>query len=256
MGVVKTSVTEENERRDAGLPGTPSDADAGEARDTRPAASGNPSRRPRKARRSSGLADVRSLLAGNAALFGRRVKGRAARELRKHGRKRVAAAGAAGLAVVALVIWLAAATIGGNAPAPASTASPAAASGSATPTASRGALPLEGVGALDFQLGDCFKDFNPEDQESTIVACDSGHSAQLVAVQSYQGEDKYPGREQLKEKALGVCKDATLLAAPADVTLSFKLAYPSSTSWDKGDRRVDCYVVAEAGNVMMTSLLP
>ena len=41
-----------------------------------------------------------------------------------------------------------------------------------------------------------------------------------------------------------------------DYDLSYKLAYPSSRSWDKGDRRVDCYAVTDAGNVIKESLLP
>ncbi len=59
--------------------------------------------------------------------------------------------------------------------------------------ASRGPLPLEGVGPLDFQPGDCFKDFDPEAQQSTIVDCATGHSAQLIAVHHYQASDAYPG---------------------------------------------------------------
>ena len=128
----------------------------------------------------------------------------------------------------------------------------------ATPSgaASRGALPLEGVSALDFKLGDCFQDFDPEAAQSTVVDCGSGHSAQLVAVETYSEPGDYPGRDPLKQKALDACKAAELAEKSADYSLGYKLAYPSSTSWDKGDRRVDCYIIAETGNVIMESLLP
>lgn len=109
---------------------------------------------------------------------------------------------------------------------------------------------------MDFQLGDCFKDFDPEAPASTVVDCATGHSAQLVAVEHYAAADSYPGRDPLKQKALDACKAAPLTDKQSGYELSYKLAYPSSTSWDKGDRRVDCYITAGTGNTIMESLLP
>jgi hypothetical protein len=172
---------------------------------------------------------------------------------RRQGLPRVAAA-AAGLAVLGLLIWWASSVLGGGTRPAAGEDSPAAPS-SAVPAA-RDALPLEGVSALDFRLGDCFKDFDPEAPQSTVVACDTGHSAQLVAIETYPGAHSYPGRDPLKQKALDACKAAPLTEKSSDYVLSYKLAYPSSTSWDKGDRRVDCYVVADTGNALKESLLP
>ena len=86
--------------------------------------------------------------------------------------------------------------------------------------------------------------------------CATGHSAQLVAVEKYAADDSYPGREPLKQKARDACKAAPLTEKAGDYDLSYKLAYPSSRSWDKGDRRVDCYVATDAGNVIKESLLP
>lgn len=114
---------------------------------------------------------------------------------------------------------------------------------------------MEGVSALDFRLGDCFKDFDPGAPQSTVVACETGHSAQLIAIETYAASDAYPGRDPLKKKALDACKGAPVTDKSADYVLSYKLAYPSSTSWDKGDRRVDCFVTADTGNVIMESLL-
>ena len=119
----------------------------------------------------------------------------------------------------------------------------------------RPSLPLANVGPLDFRVGDCFKDFDPEASKSTVVACTSDHSAQLVAVTHYADGDAYPGREGLKTRARETCQTAALTEKSNDYNLNYRLAYPSTASWAKGDRRVDCYVTA-SGNVIKASLLP
>ncbi|QNE16551.1 hypothetical protein FYJ92_17170 [Pseudarthrobacter sp. NBSH8] len=125
-----------------------------------------------------------------------------------------------------------------------------------TPLATPLPLPREGVGPPDYRLGDCFKDFDPAALRSTVVACDTGHSAQLVAVFRYPAVGSYPGREALAAKALEACQAARLAPAANEYTLNFQRAYPSSTSWESGDRRVDCYVTADGGNVINASVLP
>lgn len=165
------------------------------------------------------------------------------------------AAGLAAVAVLGLLIWWLTSLGAAKQDSAESSRTPAAGGVSASPTA-RGPLPLEGVGPLDFRLGDCFKDFDANAATSTVVACDSGHSAQLVAVESYGASDSYPGRDPLKQRALDACKAATLTEKSSEYVLNYKLAYPSSSSWGTGDRRVDCYVAADAGNVIKESLLP
>ncbi|WP_426228414.1 septum formation family protein [Pseudarthrobacter sp. DSP2-3-2b1] len=127
---------------------------------------------------------------------------------------------------------------------------------SPTPLATPLALPREGVAPAEFRLGDCFKDFDPESLRTTVVACDTPHSAQLVAVFRYPTVGQYPGREALAAKALEACQAARLAPAANDYVLNFQRAYPSSTSWASGDRRVDCYVTADGGNVINASALP
>lgn len=136
-------------------------------------------------------------------------------------------------------------------PAPGTTES---ASPSAQPT--RGQLPLDGVSALDYQLGDCFENFDPEATESRVVPCTSGHSAQLIAVHRYPESDSYPGIAALREKGREICQGAGLTDAVANYVLMQRNAYPSDTSWEQGDRRVDCYVTADKGNIIMESLIP
>ncbi len=163
---------------------------------------------------------------------------------------------AAVLATLGLLVWWAVAAFAGSDQPSSDGGSPAPAASSASAPPSRGALPLEGVNPLDFQLRDCFKDFDPDAQQSTVVDCATGHSAQLVAVEKYGADESYPGREPLRQKARNACKAAPLTDKAGDYDLSYKLAYPSSRSWEKGDRRVDCYAVTDAGNVIKESLLP
>jgi hypothetical protein len=126
----------------------------------------------------------------------------------------------------------------------------------AAPAASpRPSLPLANVSPLDFRVGDCFKDFDPEASKSTVVACTADHSAQLVAVTHYADGDAYPGRDALKTRARETCQTAALTEKSNAYNLNYRLAYPSTASWAKGDRRVDCYVTA-SGNIIKASLLP
>jgi hypothetical protein len=125
-----------------------------------------------------------------------------------------------------------------------------------TPPATPLPLPREGVQPADYALGDCFKDFDPESLSSTVVPCDTGHSAQLVALFRYPERGSYPGAEALKAKALEACQAARLGPAANDYDLNFERSFPSTTSWESGDRRVDCYVTSPGGNVITASVLP
>ncbi|KQN87271.1 hypothetical protein ASE96_11335 [Arthrobacter sp. Leaf69] len=162
---------------------------------------------------------------------------------------------AAAVVVVGLLVWLVA-SLGGGSKQPVADTSPAASATTSAAPVKRGPLPLKGVGPLEFQPGDCFKDFDPEAPESTVVDCSTGHSAQLIAVHHFEDSAGYPGLNALKDKGRETCRNAQLAAAATGYDLKQRNAYPSSTSWDNGDRRVDCYVTADAGNVIKESLIP
>ena len=89
------------------------------------------------------------------------------------------------------------------------------------------------MGALDYRLGDCFQDFDPEATESTVVACTAGHSAQLVAVHWYPDADSYPGIAALREKGREICQGAGLTDGVAKYVLMQRNSYPSDTSWGR-----------------------
>ncbi|MFE4544732.1 septum formation family protein [Arthrobacter sp. NPDC056727] len=161
---------------------------------------------------------------------------------------------AGGLLVWLLTSLLAAATMqSANRPAAAAEPTPGV---PAAPAASpRPTLPVASVSPLDFRVGDCFKDFDPEASKSTVVACTTDHSAQLVAVTHYADGDAYPGRDAMKTRARETCQTASLTEKSNAYNLNYRLAYPSTASWSRGDRRVDCYVTA-SGNIIKASLLP
>lgn len=162
---------------------------------------------------------------------------------------------AVAVAMVGLVVWLLAnANLAlqagpGDLPTPGSVVTTTAPPPSALP------LPREAT-PVDFRLGDCFSDFKPEAQKATIVACDTPHSAQLVANYTYEDGDVYPGVDALRAKALEACQAVKLSASASEYVLNYERVYPSSTSWDVGDRRADCFVVAPEGNIIKTTVLP
>ncbi|WP_461188057.1 septum formation family protein [Arthrobacter sp. Z4-13] len=159
------------------------------------------------------------------------------------------------LAVIGSLVWLAMWLYGnGNQEASAGPV-PGILETSVTPPATPLPLPREAEPA-SYALGDCFKDFSPEALKSTIVPCDTGHSAQLVALFHYPEGGSYPGAEALKAKALEACQAAKLGPAANQYTLNFERSYPSSTSWGSGDRRLDCYVTSPGGNNVNASVLP
>ncbi|MFF1384204.1 septum formation family protein [Arthrobacter sp. NPDC058288] len=163
----------------------------------------------------------------------------------------------AGVVLLGLFIWwLASLIASGNEQAANQSPAPTAAETAQSAPATRSQLPQDGVSALDYQLGDCFENFDPEATDSRVVACTTGHSAQLVALYRYPESDSYPGIAALRQKGREICQDAGLTEAVANYALMQRNAYPSDTSWEKGDRRVDCYVTADKGNIIMESLIP
>ncbi|MEV7607580.1 septum formation family protein [Paenarthrobacter sp. NPDC089322] len=124
-----------------------------------------------------------------------------------------------------------------------------------SPTVSLGPLPRD-TEAKDFQVGDCFADFDPNTSKARAVACDTEHSAQLGAIHTYAQDDSFPGTNALREKGREVCGTVKLDRAAADkYVLLQQNVYPSTTSWDRGDRRVDCFIVVESGNTITEDLL-
>jgi len=149
------------------------------------------------------------------------------------------------LILIGVVIWVLLNLLGSR---------PEAAEASPSATATPGPLPRD-ANSKDFQVGDCFANFDANATQARVVACDTEHSAQLGAVFSYGADESFPGANALKDKGREVCKTVKLNTAADNYILLQQNVYPSSTSWDRGDRRVDCFIVVDSGNTIKEDLL-
>lgn len=150
------------------------------------------------------------------------------------------------LILIGVVIWI---LVGALANRPAAAPVPAPAT-----STSRGPLPAD-VEAKDYQLGDCFADFDSNATKSKVVDCTTDHSAQLGAIFRYKADDTFPGATALRDKGREICRDLMLNEASTKYALLQQNVYPSATSWDNGDRRVDCFIVVNSGNTLKESVL-
>ncbi|MER2135693.1 MAG: septum formation family protein [Arthrobacter sp.] len=103
----------------------------------------------------------------------------------------------------------------------------------------------DSVAPVDLEAGACLQDFQSVNSEVTVVTCETPHNAQLVASQSYGESDTFPGTDALAARAEEVCSSVIYTDAASKYTdLELNRAVPTQSSWDAGDRRVDCFVVA------------
>ncbi|WP_347108544.1 septum formation family protein [Paenarthrobacter sp. S56] len=150
------------------------------------------------------------------------------------------------LVLMGVVIWVLLNLLG---------ARPEAAAPTPSASASLGPLPRD-TDSKDFQVGDCFANFDPNASKARAVACDTEHTAQLGAAYTYPQDNSFPGTNALKEKGREVCTGIKFNAAANEYTTLLKQAvYPSTSSWERGDRRVDCFIVVNPGNTIKDDLL-
>jgi len=110
--------------------------------------------------------------------------------------------------------------------------------------------------SLDWLDGDCLRGFNGIEKSADVVLCSSPHSAQVVASYEYPMADSFPGDDTVKAKATEVCKNAPVTTAAKNYKgLKSYSAYPTSGSWDGGDRRVQCIAVDPTGDNIKTTLV-
>ena len=185
---------------------------------------------------------------GNAAPAARPAPARAPMDLMTRQRLIIGGIVLAVLLLIIALIWILVSTFG-NRPEPAGT--PGA---GVSASASRAPLPAD-IESKDYRLGDCFADFDSNASKARAVECTTPHSAQLGAVFNYKASDSFPGTNALQEKGREVCRTVLLNEASSKYKLLQQNVYPSSTSWDSGDRRVDCFIVVESGNALRESVL-
>ena len=114
------------------------------------------------------------------------------------------------------------------------------------------------VAPVDLEAGACLQDFSGVNEPATVVTCETPHNAQLVATVSYPDSNDFPGAEALSARATEICSDvrySETLAERGDLGLQENKVIPTPASWNEGDRRIDCFVVAGADQELAESLL-
>ena len=114
------------------------------------------------------------------------------------------------------------------------------------------------VAPVDLEAGACLQEFSGINEPATVVTCETPHNAQLVATASYPDSNDFPGAEALSARATKICSDvrySETLAERGDLGLQENKVIPTPASWNEGDRRIDCFVVAGADQELAESLL-
>jgi hypothetical protein len=116
----------------------------------------------------------------------------------------------------------------------------------------------EDVAPVELESGACLSGFTGVNDPTNVVTCETPHNAQLVATATYDEGDEFPGSDALTERADEVCAGVRYTesaAADSDLDLQVNKAVPTPASWEDGDRRVDCFVVAGEGRELTESLI-
>ena len=112
---------------------------------------------------------------------------------------------------------------------------------------------------ITYARGDCVADVPSSGADVTglrKVACDADHNGEIVGV-AEQPDGSFPGVPAIEAIAEGAC----LAAFQAYVGTGYETSrldmfylYPSSETWDAGDRQIACLAVAPAGELLSGSV--
>lgn len=107
--------------------------------------------------------------------------------------------------------------------------------------------------------GDCFDDFGDVTEVASvaILDCNEPHDNEVYADIEYLGDGSYPGDEPLFEYGTDACLerfDRFVGIAYEDSQLDVGLLYPSSETWESGDRKIQCFVYELDGSQVTGSL--
>ncbi|MEV7646301.1 septum formation family protein [Arthrobacter sp. NPDC089319] len=123
-------------------------------------------------------------------------------------------------------------------------------------TADADGVIAEDVSPFDFKQGQCFTKFEAVMRDATVVTCDTPHTAQLVGTFSYGEDEEFPGADELNLKAQAVCTAVVLNDTAAEAPeLKDSYGMPSKETWAQGDRRIDCFKIAEEGEQITGTLI-
>ena len=106
------------------------------------------------------------------------------------------------------------------------------------------------VSAFEMRIGDCFDDpSSAEEQVSSLTAvpCETPHDNQVFALLDYPGgsDDAYPGQQTLLDYSNDACLEPFepfVGKAYEESHFAISVLFPSSDSWDQGDREIVCFL--------------
>lgn len=183
-----------------------------------------------------------------------RIRARAAdRSVSGSNRKKLLILGAAGLLLLALLIFAIVSIV--NALRGDDTGR------GATPGSTPGAdgIIAENISPLELEAGACILGFDAANVSAdvTTVTCTTPHNAQLLATTSLPEDADFPGEAALNASGDELCNSVPIDedAAAGYSGLTLTQVTPTSGTWAEGDRRIDCFVVSDEGNVITDTLL-
>lgn len=183
-----------------------------------------------------------------------RIRARAAdRSASGSNRKKLLILGAAGLLLLALLIFAIVSIV--NALRGDDTGT------GATPSTTPGAdgIIAENLSPLELEAGACILGFDAANVSAdvTTVTCTTPHNAQLLATTSLPEDADFPGEAALNASGDELCNSVPIDedAAAGYSGLTLTQVTPTSGTWAEGDRRIDCFVVSDEGNVITDTLL-
>lgn len=110
----------------------------------------------------------------------------------------------------------------------------------------------------DWESGFCLKNFEDEQSPADVIDCAGEYDAQLL-LRTQLEADSYPGAEDVAAQAARVCEDEVEInqeaVDEADYDLALNQWYPTESSWEQGDRQVDCMLVRADENSLSGDFL-
>jgi hypothetical protein len=116
------------------------------------------------------------------------------------------------------------------------------------------------VMSLDIKVGDCLDDATVGSETATaqLVSCDGPHDSETFAEFTMK-DAKYPGDDAVQSQAQADCSGTAFAQfigiASSDSTLQVSYYFPTSDTWQGGDRTISCtvYQIDQAGKPLQTT---
>lgn len=160
------------------------------------------------------------------------------------------------LALIAFLVWLLMNLLNGPTDNSSNTDSASASSNAATPRpSSSDGLIQSNANPSSWAVGDCLRGYADINTAADVVSCSTGHSAQLIGTFDYPNSDSFPGEETLKTKGDEYCAGIELVGSAANYDIRQQFGYPTESTWQKGDRRIDCVAYTKGGEIIKENLV-